>query len=110
MKLTEQQLRKIIKQAVKEHLAETTMSQGKVEGPLKEFVGHLNLAKKDLGMLFQQISDPTAEAQAQWLLNAVNTIIKKLDQMPKLTQDPWADPGHRRLTWPSSSLSSSSVS
>lgn len=85
MKMTKRQLRLLIN----ETLAEVTMDQARVQGPLKDFVSHLNMAKADLGQLFQGLNDPKAEQQATALLNAINKMIKALDHMPELTKDPW---------------------
>ena len=96
MKITQRQLRAVIRSVLKEQLNETTMSQGRVAGPLKNFVTHLNMAKEDLGVLFQQITDETATAQVESLLKYINRILDALDKMPQLTQDPFSNPGHRR--------------
>ena len=85
VKLTESQLRSLIEAEV----SEESMSQIKVDAPLKKFVSNMNGAKQALGEMFQQVSDQKASDQWQALLNAVNRIIKALDQMPELTQDPW---------------------
>ena len=96
MKITQRQLRAVIRSVLKEQLNETTMSQGRVAGPLKDFVSHLIMAKKDLGLLFQQITDKTATAQVESLLSYIDRILDALDKMPQLTQDPFSNPGHRR--------------
>ena len=85
VKLNESQVRQLIEQ----QLDEIGMGQARVEGPLKKFVDHMNGAKQALGELFQQVSDQKASDQAQALLNAVNRIVKALDNMPELTKDPW---------------------
>lgn len=99
MKITQRQLRQVIRSVLKEQatIDETSMKAAKVEGPLKDFVTHLNLAKKDLGNVYQQVSDPTATKQAEALLSYIDRIMSALDKMPELTQDPWSNPGHRRL-------------
>lgn len=68
---------------------EATMAQAKVEVPLKNFVQSIKSAQHALGDLVQQVTDPKATAQAEWLLKATQTILKNLDKMPDLTQDPW---------------------
>ena len=99
MKITQRQLRQVIRSVLNEQYAleeAPSMKAAKVEGPLKDFVTHLNLAKKDLGNVYQQVSDPTATKQAEALLSYIDRIMAALDKMPELTQDPWSDPGHRR--------------
>lgn len=87
IKLTESQLRTLIEA----ELGEATMDQARVEGPLKKFMTNMHGAKQALGELFQQTSDQKASDNCQALLNAVNRIIKAVDQMPALTKDPWHD-------------------
>lgn len=94
MRLTEKQLRQMISDIIAEALPpvqanRATMNQVKTQGPLKDFVSHLNMAKADLGQLFQDINDPKAEQQAQALLGGVNRLITALEHMPELTRDPW---------------------
>jgi len=85
------ELKKMIRTAIVESpdLTEDSLAQAKVSGPLQKFVSNMNGAKAALGELFQQVSDQKASDQAQALLNAVNRIIKALDNMPELTKDPW---------------------
>lgn len=91
IRLTESQLRQLIE----ESLDEINMGQAKVEGPLKKFVEQMNGAKRALGELFQQVSDQKASDQAQSLLNAINRIMKALENMPELTKDQWNHVGKR---------------
>ncbi len=68
---------------------EASLAQAKVEVPLKNFVQSIKSAQHALGDLVQQVTDPKATAQAEWLLKATQTILKNLDKMHDLTQDPW---------------------
>lgn len=107
MKISERQLRHLIREVLEEReLDEMSTAQAKVEGPLKDFIASMEQAKqalgksgakKALGVLYQQTDDKNAGAKAEQLLGAVNkiensidTVIKWLDKMPQLTQDPWA--------------------
>lgn len=70
-------------------LSEMSTSQAKVAKPLNDFIEHLNLAKKDLSVLYQQTTDKKGSDHAMLLLNTINKMIKSLDRMPELTRDPW---------------------
>ena len=87
VKLTGSQLRRLVQDELNE--SGMHMAKAKVEGPLRLFIGHMNGAKQALSELFQQTTDKKAAEQAHALLNAVDRIIKALDNMPELTKDPW---------------------
>jgi len=92
MKLNASMLRRIVQETISEARSldeDSVFQQAKATGPLRQFVHHMNEAKKALGELFQQTSDQKASDQAQALLNAVERIVKALDHMPELTRDPW---------------------
>lgn len=74
---------------IEEELNELSMGQAKMQGPLKKFVDHMNGAKQALSELYQSTSDQKAAEHCHALLNAVNRIVKALDNMPELTKDPW---------------------
>lgn len=82
-------LRRMIREELS-RLDEISFNQARVDKPLTQFVQHLNMAKADLGELFQQTSDKQAADKATELLNQLNAIIKSLDHSPELTKDPWA--------------------
>lgn len=67
-----------------------TMAQAKVSGPIKAFHQSLKQAQKSLGDLAQEVSDPKAMDQLEWLLKATKQILAAMDRMPELTKDAWA--------------------
>ena len=108
MRITKSELLALIKESIdKSRLDEVSMGQAKAMGPLKDFVNNIesarqalgtNGAKKALSALYQQASsDDATQAHIETLLNAVNkleaslsAVVKWLEHMPELTQDPWA--------------------
>ena len=108
MKISQRRLRQIIREALEEgDLDEMSTQQAKVEGPIKDFVASMQQAKQALGkqgakkalaVMYQQVQDEKAGKEAEQLLgavgkieNSIDTVLKWLDKMPELTQDPWSN-------------------
>lgn len=74
---------------------EASFDQARVEQPLANFVAHINMAKRDLGELFQSLPDSKSADVATEMLNQLNAMLKRLDRSQGLTKDPWAHVGRR---------------
>lgn len=106
MKITESQLRKLIKEVLKEEaeLSEASMEQAKVQGPLRDLYTSLQTAKKQLGLsrrtAVAELMQNTSEYEkAQHLMKAITQIESNIDSVmnwlnstsaSSLTKDPWA--------------------
>jgi seryl-tRNA synthetase len=113
MKITQKQLRQIIRETLEEQeLDEITMEQGKVQAPLQALHGSLSSAKQALGKAgakkaiseLLQNAGPGSDVmdKAQKLLRAITQIESNIDAVMKwlgnpqstaLTKDPWAHVG-----------------
>lgn len=112
MKITESQLRQLIKEVLKEEaeLSEASMEQAKVQGPLRDLYTSLQTAKKQLGRegakrAVSELMQNTSESEkAQQLLKAITQIESNIDSVmnwlnstsaSSMTKDPWAGVGKR---------------
>lgn len=83
VKLDEALLRQLIKEQMEE-LDELTMSQAKMQGPMKKFMDGLNQAKQGLVELYQQTTDQRSGDQVRALYNGIQRLAKAAEQMPEL--------------------------